>query len=149
MGVTFIAPQGTYTAPAKLVSKSITENGTYDPADDNANGYSSVKVEVEGGGGSSDFSTANLTLINNSRESLSITIPTCFESTDAPFGFPFITSFTNEVASNETATFKVALYKATALLTGMIGNITTSGNVTYNEEYGIYIVTGDCTITIS
>ena len=29
-----------------LVSKSITENGTYDPADDNADGYSSVEVNV-------------------------------------------------------------------------------------------------------
>lgn len=51
MGVTFIAPQGTYTAPAKLVTKEITENGTYDATDDSANGYSSVTVNVEGGGG--------------------------------------------------------------------------------------------------
>ena len=29
-----------------LVSKSITENGIYDPADDNADGYSSVSVDV-------------------------------------------------------------------------------------------------------
>ena len=29
-----------------LVSKSITANGTYDPADDNADGYSSVSVDV-------------------------------------------------------------------------------------------------------
>ena len=29
-----------------LVSKSITANGTYDPADDNADGYSSVTVDV-------------------------------------------------------------------------------------------------------
>lgn len=29
-----------------LVSKYITENGTYDPADDDADGYSSVEVEV-------------------------------------------------------------------------------------------------------
>ena len=55
MGVTFIAPQGTYTAPAKLVTKEITENGTYDATDDSANGYSSVTVNVEGGGGSSDL----------------------------------------------------------------------------------------------
>ena len=66
MGVTFIAPQGTYTAPAKLVTKEITENGTYDATDDSANGYSSVTVNVEGGGGSSDFSTAEVTLINTS-----------------------------------------------------------------------------------
>ena len=34
-----------------LVEKSITENGTYDPADDEADGYSSVEVNVSGGGG--------------------------------------------------------------------------------------------------
>lgn len=37
---------------AVLVSKTVTENGTYDPADDNADGYSSVTVNVSGGGGS-------------------------------------------------------------------------------------------------
>ena len=34
-----------------LVEKSITENGVYDPHDDDADGYSSVDVEVSGGGG--------------------------------------------------------------------------------------------------
>lgn len=34
-----------------LVSKTITQNGTYDPADDDADGYSSVVVEVSQGGG--------------------------------------------------------------------------------------------------
>ena len=65
MGVTFIAKEGTYTAPATLTSKTITENGTYSAVDDSANGYSSVTVEVEGGGGSSDFSTAEV-IFNNS-----------------------------------------------------------------------------------
>lgn len=46
MGVTFIAKEGTYTAPAKLTTKSITENGTYSANGDNANGYSSVTVNV-------------------------------------------------------------------------------------------------------
>ena len=32
-----------------LVSKTITQNGTYDPADDNADGYSEVIVNVSGG----------------------------------------------------------------------------------------------------
>lgn len=53
MGVTFIAKEGTYTAPATLTTKTITENGTYSAVDDSANGYSSVTVNVEGGGGGS------------------------------------------------------------------------------------------------
>ena len=32
-------------------SKTITQNGTYDPADDNYDAYSSVTVNVSGGGG--------------------------------------------------------------------------------------------------
>ena len=34
-----------------LVPKTITQNGTYDPEDDNADGYSEVTVNVKGGGG--------------------------------------------------------------------------------------------------
>lgn len=52
MGVTYIAPAGTVTSPAKLITKNITDNGTYDAADDLANGYSKVTVNVEGGGSS-------------------------------------------------------------------------------------------------
>ena len=35
-----------------LITKSITENGTYNAQDDNADGYSQVTVSVSGGGGS-------------------------------------------------------------------------------------------------
>lgn len=35
-----------------LITKSITQNGTYNASSDNADGYSSVEVDVAGGGGS-------------------------------------------------------------------------------------------------
>ena len=38
-----------------LIQKSITENGTYDASDDNADGYSEVTVNVSGGGGGGPF----------------------------------------------------------------------------------------------
>lgn len=38
-----------------LVSKTITENGTYDPADDNADAYSEVVVNVSSGGGGGNY----------------------------------------------------------------------------------------------
>lgn len=42
----------TVSRPAVLVSKQITANNTYDPSDDNADGYSSVVVNVPSSGGS-------------------------------------------------------------------------------------------------
>lgn len=39
---------------ADLGPKSITENGTYNPASDNLDGYSQVTVNVSGGGGTTD-----------------------------------------------------------------------------------------------
>lgn len=44
---------GQISGGATLISKSITENGTYDALDDEADGYSSVTVDVAGGGGGS------------------------------------------------------------------------------------------------
>jgi hypothetical protein len=37
---------------SSLITKTITQNGTYNASDDNADGYSSVTVNVQGGGGS-------------------------------------------------------------------------------------------------
>ena len=64
MGISFIAPQGTYTAPAKLITKTITSNDTYNAVDDNANGYSSVTVSVSGGGGG-DYEVLTHTLTDD------------------------------------------------------------------------------------
>lgn len=43
-----------------LIPKSITQNGTYNASDDSADGYSSVTVDVSGGGGE----TCTLTVTN-------------------------------------------------------------------------------------
>lgn len=142
MGVTFIAPQGTYTAPAKLVTKEITENGTYDPADDNANGYSSVTVEVEGGGGSSDFSTAILSIVDNGGYCVNLDVATINER-----GFS-LGGYTEWFSTDD---LPVILYKGNALLELKkitATNISISGDIE-NLEGDIYAITGDCTITIS
>lgn len=46
----------TGTSPT-LITKTITENGTYEASDDDADGYSEVTVNVSGGGGEDDFTT--------------------------------------------------------------------------------------------
>ena len=50
-GVTILGVQGTYSGSTPtLITKSITQNGTYNASSDNADGYSSVTVNVSGGG---------------------------------------------------------------------------------------------------
>ena len=50
--VTIFGTTGTYEGgSATLITKSITANGTYNASSDNADGYSSVTVNVSGGGG--------------------------------------------------------------------------------------------------
>lgn len=60
--VQILGVTGTYegSGSATLITKSITQNGTYNASSDNADGYSSVTVNVSGGGGSiSRLFTAN------------------------------------------------------------------------------------------
>ena len=60
--VQILGVTGTYegSGSATLITKSITHNGTYNASSDNADGYSSVTVNVSGGGGSvSRLFTAN------------------------------------------------------------------------------------------
>lgn len=142
MGVTFIAPQGTYTAPAKLVTKEITENGTYDATDDSANGYSSVTVNVEGGGGSSDFSTAEVTAVNNTGNPISAANIIHISN-----GAMADASVIIEGTDNKTA----VLYKNMARWMVSTGTVTATGNATVESgRFGSEVViTGDCTITIS
>lgn len=58
--------------PPILAIKTITENGTYNAEDDGADGYSSVIVNVAGGGGSDDLNK----LIQNTATSITVNLPT-------------------------------------------------------------------------
>lgn len=155
MGVTFIAKEGTYTAPATLTTKTITENGTYSAVDDSANGYSSVTVNVEGGGGSSDFSTAKMTVINNKEWTIQVNeCPVASVEDEMLFG-----GFS--VRGNSQSIFDVIIYKGHAhILEMMTGasldtpvdletEASLSGNAEYDAEDELIDITGDCTITIS
>ena len=99
----------------------------------------SNKVDMLGGGGSSDFSTATITVVGD---------------LNAPIPFVMTTEmcspFDNLVSMKQTipSGVQVPLYKGT-LITEIVGDgISVSGNI---EELGdsVYLITGDCTITVS
>ena len=145
MGIryTYAESESFRTEPV-LVEKTITTNGSYDAASDNADGYSVVNVNVEGGGGSSDFSTAEVTVINNTGELIDgryVSVVDTPISTVRPM---------NTLSFNSSRTYIVPLYKGSCnwAFDGT-ANVSVSGDIEWNSENRTALITGDCTITIS
>ena len=133
MGVRVVFPDMGKDPSVQLIEKTITENGTYDALTDGANGYSKVNVNVEGGGGSSDFSTAKATVNNQA----------------FAFYMPVVDTNTISVVKPASGTFDVPLYKGRLdiFLDRSVTASIESGNATLEGNY--LVITGDCTITIS
>lgn len=104
-----------------------------------------VNAVDSGGGGSSDFSTAKVTVINSTPLREYINVVNIVDEDDLHM---LDTEFNIGQGTNE---FQCVLYKGYGWIDiAQFANSTieVSGNATYNGEYSISI-TGDCTITIS
>lgn len=137
MGVRVVFPDMGKDPSVQLIEKTITENGTYDAITDGANGYSKVNVNVEGGGGESDFSTAEVT-INNSASDSYIDFSGIVIDNDTLV--PMVS------LSESASVLTVVLYKNIQHLTINADSITSiSGNISGSMLDG-FDVTGDCVI---
>ena len=96
---------------------------------------------ASGGGGSSDFDTAEMTIVTESTEQ--INAPFIAHAPMEP-SFDYINAFSQVVPSG---TYDVVLYKGNAVIQ-ILNNATVSGDIE-DLSGGMYLVTGDCTITIS
>lgn len=145
MGVTFIAPAEQFTSPAVLISKEITEDGTYYAADDNANGYSSVEVSVGGGGGGGDFSTAEVTFNNE----IAVFIGEGLTIQDNENGLLSIAGAVDENTAYPL-TLPITLYKgkATCKWNGESGP-TVTGSISFDNDTYTLVVTGNGSITFA
>lgn len=132
----------------------VTENGTYE---EKGEMYNKVTVNVEGGGGSSDFSTAevtlnltveNATLVETSLETATINYP----NEDFSYHATHIPSINNKCP--------VLLYQGFATAEGVqavdgnevyyssiVGTPVTTGGVSWNADIRVFEITGDGTIT--
>ena len=115
----------------------VTENGTYE---EKGEMYNKVTVNVEGGGGSSDFSTATLTVNGNLSPTGLNLLPTLL--VDPEYGLAGAYGSTNGLSSP----FTVILYKGKAYADLPQGK--TSGGIVYDEDIEMYVITGDGTLTI-
>ena len=98
-------------------------------------------------GGSSDFSTAQMMIINNTEYFVTFPSPQCLEENALGSGSPaMIYLYADRIEPATTKTIKAPLYKGGLYLIST--NATSvSGNATLmNDDV---LVTGDCTITIS
>ena len=119
---------------------TITENGT----DIDIAQYATADVSVEGGGGSSDFSTAQVTITNTSEKGFRLEFPNFYE--DVMYSYL-------DSADIDGSAITVALYKGECQV-GFASeypdtdfNITVSGNVEMVVD--VPVIKGNGTITIS
>lgn len=95
---------------------------------------------VVGGGGSSDFSTATLLLNNDGENQVS---------------FSYVDDTDNMLVSinggAETGSYTIPLYKgkATFMYGASLEVYQATGELTYDQENGWYVITGDCTIVVT
>lgn len=96
-------------------------------------------LEGEGGGGSSDFSTAEVTVVNE--DGLEIKVPLAVNADNKKFSVTGI---------YESGVFDVILYGGTCYgaIPEMLAVVSVSGDIVL-EENNYIIITGDGTITIT
>ena len=144
MGVRVVFPDMGKDPSIQLIEKTITENGTYDAITDGANGYSKVNVNVEGGGGSSDFSTAEVTFVCSAGDySVSLS---AIENGN------LIVGMTNRIYDDKPHAFTIPLLNGQAILDiSALYDIDTevaptlAGSIELTQD-GL-VITGDGTIT--
>ena len=114
----------------------------------------SVKINGEeaGSGGGSDFSTAEVTLINNYEGSvISLMAPIYVDSEEISTLINYIDAQPNETITPNAVLYKNSCFAEIRWFEQLVDPkplVTVSGNVVY-EGNGFFIITGDCTITIS
>lgn len=143
MGVRVVFPDMGKDPSVQLIEKTITENGTYDAITDGANGYSKVNVNVEGGGGGeSDFSTAEVTIVDGGLSS---------DASPIEFVEININDELQTIQISEEGRYTCVLYKnKTVINTDTVTFVSCEGNASYEiDDIDVIItITGDCTITL-
>lgn len=108
------------------------------------NGFISAINNISGGGGGdSDFSTAEVTIEQGMPPKMTMPLPICNEAE---------MSFASVEQIEASGTVTAVLYKGTLVAAPNLeegANVSVSGNCEYNSEWQQFLITGDCTITIS
>lgn len=104
-----------------------------------------AKSLAGGGGGSSDFSTTEVTIANNTADMISLQVP--YITTDRE-GNKFLSCYIG-VFEEESVTIEAVLYKGAvdAYVNGDHSSVSVTGNIAYSDP--TITITGEGTITVS
>ena len=116
------------------------------------NGFNTAIANIPSGG-SSDFTTCTITVINDSEEAYDLYIPYVVEEDLSGDPASAANAWSNGMGSTDTCT--CILYKGRAI--GQFNDnsfprqseVTTSGGITYDADSNIIEITGDGTLTIN
>lgn len=108
-----------------------------------SSGTYTLKIEEPQSGGSSDFSTAEVIVINTTSNSVTASAVSVMDTPVSAI-VPF-----NSIGGNSNRSYIVPLYKGLCSweITSGDVSVSVSGNISYEDGY--VDITGDCTITIS
>lgn len=124
---------------------NVWQNGDILTAD-KMNALEQAVASGGGGGGDSDFSTASVTVVNNTEGAAMLYIPHYFDGEDSGTNAEF------GVNGGETAVASAIMYKGTSFASLYTdATVTASGDIEAHSEGENYyfMITGDGTITIS
>lgn len=111
-----------------------------------------AKIAQGGGGGDSDFSIANVTIVNTYSGRVNLCGPVVFDENGMGEGAPALAYDLSNllIMANETVTRKIPLYKGSALITfgGDTFTCATTGDIEALSP-GTLLVTGSGTITLT
>jgi len=100
-----------------------------------------------GGGGDSDFSIAEVTLTNTDlADDIFVYMPFVYDDNEFEEGRSALLGVSENISHGESKTFKVALYKGLAFGDIPTSYVTTTGDITFEDGYGVFI-TGDGTVS--
>lgn len=106
-------------------------------------GYIGGEAVDFSGGGSSDFSTATVTITNNN--DVGLNLPSVFDAGELS---PEAPALLYSASMGYHGAVTIVLYKGSAFIDLPSDDVVIDGNITAMGS-GNYIITGDCSITIS
>ena len=145
------ASLGSGSGSSTLITKTITANGEYSAIDDNALGYSSVTVNVSGGGVDFSNDPTSFTLLKNIRN-LDVVIPNGITSI-AKDAFNSCYGLRSVIISNTVTSIASQAFSRCTALTSIIipDSVTSIGDNAFNNCTGLetfkFVSTSPPTIT--